>query len=246
MLVGIPQTRITLTGTINGSNKDFVLASEDGPIYPKRGVSVTPQPEDVTCETLKHGTPDVYTEVEVDSISTVEDTETGDLIYCEVNLHSAPEAASVDHVVLTYVEQLRPYIAQSIKIDAKQDSKDAGELGSSIKRTSYGAQTITITEDMIMSDFDINKKMLFEPYAGGYTPEDGYEVYEFISEPATRYVCVPVYTGAAAEQDGSFVGAYYFVGKIVPKGLGDVKDGDNITNALEFSVDSAPLLVLPE
>jgi hypothetical protein len=244
MIVGIPRTRVQLTGTIDGNNKDFTLSAGDYPIYPARGMSLTPQPADVTVETLKGTT---YTgSIVVDSIGTITDSDTGDLVYGKVTLHTAPEAAAVDSVHLTFYEALRPYVAQSLKIDIKQDSTEVGELGSEMKRTSYAGQTITVSQDSIFADFDVDKKLLFETYSGGYDVETGYDAYTLITEPATRLVCIPMYTGAANDAGGTFLGAYYFNGKIVPKSLGDVKDGDNMTRSLEFSVDSTPTLVVPE
>lgn len=246
MEVGIPRTRVVMTGACNGNNKEFTLAAADYPIYPQRGMGLTPEPDDVTVELVETGTPpSVYTEVVVDSIDTVTDSDTGDLVYGKVTLHEAP-AATVDQVVITYYELLRPYIAQSLKIDIKQDSTEVGELGSEIKRTSYAGQTITVSQDSIFSDFDVDKKLLFETYSGGYTPQNGYDAYTMITEPATRLVRIPMYTGAANDGGGTFLGCYYFNGKIVPKSLGDVKDGDNMTRSLEFSVDSTPTLVVPE
>lgn len=243
MIVGVPRTRVALTGTINGSNKDFTLSADDYPIFPARGMSVTPQPADVTCETLKGTT---YTEVTVTSIGTVSDPDTGDLVYGKVTLDAAPTAEGADSVHLTFYESLRPYVAQSLKIDIKQDSTEVGELGSEMKRTSYAGQTITVSQDSIFSDFDVDKKLLFETYSGSYDVETGYDAYTLITEPATRLVCIPMYTGAANDAGGTFLGAYYFNGKIVPKSLGDVKDGDNMSRSLEFSVDSTPTLVVPE
>lgn len=246
MIVGIPRTRVVMSGLCNASNKEFTLAAADYPIYPARGMSVTPQPDDVTVELVETGTPpSVYTEVTVDSIDTVTDPTTGDLVYGKVTLHDAP-AATVDQVVITYYESLRPYVAQSLKIDIKQDETEVGELGSEMKRKSYAGQTITVSQDSIFSDFDVDKKLLFETYTGGYSVQNGYDAYTLITEPAERLVCIPLYTGAANDAGGTFLGAYYFNGKIVPKSLGDVKDGDNMTRALEFSVDSTPTLVVPE
>ena len=243
MIVGVPRTRVALTGTINGSNKDFTLSADDYPIFPARGMSVTPQPADVTCETLKGTT---YTEVTVTSIGTVSDPDTGDLVYGKVTLDAAPTAEGSDSVHLTFYESLRPYVAQSLKIDIKQDSTEVGELGSEMKRTSYAGQTITVSQDSIFSDFDVDKKLLFETYSGSYDVETGYDAYTLITEPATRLVCIPMYTGAANDAGGTFLGAYYFNGKIVPKSLGDVKDGDNMSRSLEFAVDSTPSLIVPE
>lgn len=246
MIVGIPRTRVVMTGACDGNNKVFTLPAADYPIYPQRGMSVIPEPADVVVETVETGgASPVYTEETVDSIDTVTDTDTGDLVYGQVTLHSAP-AATVDQVVITYYEALRPYIAQSLKIDIKQDSTEVGELGSEMKRTSYAGQTITVSQDSIFSDFDVDKKLLFETYSGGYTPQNGYDAYTMITEPATRLVCIPMYTGAANDAGGTFLGAYYFNGKIVPKSLGDVKDGDNMTRSLEFSVDATPILIVPE
>lgn len=237
MIVGIPHTRSKLTGTINKSNTKFTVDTDYYPIYPERGVSVAVEAADVTCETLKDTT---YTEVTVSSVDLVADEETDTNVYGQVTLAAAPDPAAVDTVHLTYVEELKPYIAQSLKIDIKQDSSSYGELGEDVKHTTYGAQEITVTEDMLIGDMEPLRRLLFETYDGSETPETGYDVYQMIPESTDIYAYIPF-----EDADGE-IGRLYLKGRIVPKNLLDVKDGDNASFQLELAIDDSPLMVVPE
>jgi hypothetical protein len=238
LYVGIPHTQMQLTGTINDSNTDFTIPEEYRGVFCKGGVSITPQPHDVIAYTKKGST---YTEVEVSSINEVTHSTLDIDQYGEITLSSAPTTSGADSVHLTFAEELRPWIAQSIKMGIKQDSTSIGELGENVKVTSYGAQEITIDEDMILGD-DLTyiHRLLFEEYDGSFTPESGYDVYTLIAEPQVCYIKVPL------EQGSEFVGAYYFEGKIVPTGLGEAKEGDNLSFSLQFSVNESPKLIVPE
>ena len=238
LFIGVPHEKATLTGTINGSNKDFVIDEDYAGIYCKRGTSIIPTKDDVVAYTKKGST---YTEAEVTAVGTVEHSTLDIEQYAKITLKTPPASADVDSVHLDYVEELRPWFAQSIKVGVKQDATTKGELGENVKRTSYGAQEITIDEDMILGD-DLTwmTRLLHETYAGTYDVETGYDVYTMIAEPADIYVKMPL------ERGSTFVGAWYFEGKLVPTGLVDTKEGDDIGFSLQFAIDESPKLILPE
>jgi hypothetical protein len=47
------------------------------------------------------------------------------------------------------------------------------------------------------------------------------------------------------ERGTEIVGRFYFRGRLVPKNLLDVKDGDNAGFALEISIEESPVMVVP-
>jgi hypothetical protein len=239
LVVGVEQEKVECEETPNGVITEFHVPRTTAPIYPARGKSLLPTKADITVYGLKGTT---YTNIDaaVSGINATTDSVTGYSVYDEIEFTAAVSGSTYDKVCVTYIEELTPYIAQSIKADIKQDTKTYGELGSAIKHTSYGAQEITISQDNLMGDLDILARLLFDEYDGTGTEQSGYQAYTMISEPRDIYCYIPVVRG------DDVVGRFYFRGRLVPKNLLDVKDGDNAGFALEISIEESPVMIVPE
>ncbi len=243
LLVGIPPedetsaSAATLTGSINGTNKDFIFPMEYI-IFPKSCVSIAPQPGDITIW-LKKGTNFVVAEVA--SISKAPNTLTGRQEYIKVTLETAPSTETADSIVGLCVRQLEPYIQQNVKVEPKQDSSEYGQLRSENKHTTYGAISNTISQDALLGDLDILIDFFFEEYNGIQTVPDDVEVYQQTSEPKIIYACIPI------EKGDEITGFMFFPQvRAVCKTLIDAKEGDNIGYSLELAVDQLPLIVRPK
>lgn len=226
---------VQLTGTINGTNKNFVFP-DTHIVFPKGCVSLAPQPADIIIFGKKGST---YTEITGKTAITKSDNElTARQEYHTVELTTAPEAANVDSVWGVCVRQLEPYIQQNIKVETKQDSKEYGQLRSDVKHKTYGAILNTITQDSLLGDLDILLELFFEEYDGIEDIPANTEVFQQTSEPKVLYAFIPL------EKGTDIVGFMMFPQvRAVCKSLLDVKEGDNIGYSVELPVDTRVQIV---
>lgn len=236
IVLGLEHIKETTTGTIDGSNKNFQV--KNGPIFPRRKLSIAPEPTDVTVYLLKGTT---YSPTTVTNINTVIDTETDLEYYGEIELAAAPTAAAADAVVVTYHEELTPYKIQSVKDDSKRDSKDVTEVGSDLKQTSYGAKSKTLTIESIVADVEPQRKIGFEEYTGSGTVQEGYIAYDEREGMISLLAYINV-----ADTDDNFIGRYYYEGRGDLKELFGLKTGDNPTTSIEMAVDEKVRLIVAE
>ena len=240
LIVGVPRTRVKCTEVPNGTLKKFTLPDGAFPIYPRSGMVITPTKADITVEYLK-GTTYTSADADVKQINSITDTDSGLAAYKEIEFTSTVASATADYICVTVVEEVKPYIAQTLKASIKQTTKTYNEIGSSMTHTSYTAQEITIDQDNLMGDMDVLQALLFETYAGTGTPETGYDAYTMISQPKDIYCYIPV-----VGDDAEIKGRFYFQGKIVPTGLIDLKAGDNAQFSLQISIMDNPIMIVPE
>lgn len=152
LVLAVPFERQATTGTINGSNKDFVLTSRKYiPLYPENHKDILVLPADVTAELYKAGSPPTYTAATVDAIKTATDTVSDQTVDAGVTLHTAPEAASVDSVLLSGYAACWMRIAQDLTPDISRDSEEISEIGTDDKIVGYGARTRKYKLEVIMA-----------------------------------------------------------------------------------------------
>ncbi len=151
LVLAVPFERVECTGTINGNNKDFLLPRKYVPIYPESHKDIICVPADVTAELFKDATPDTYTEATVDAIKTAEDSVSGLTVDSGVTLHTAPEAASVDKVLLSGYSAVWMRIAQDLTPDISRDSEEIAEIGTDDKIVGYGARSRSYKLEVIMA-----------------------------------------------------------------------------------------------
>lgn len=151
LVLGVPFTRVQCTGTINGSNADFFLPRKYIPIYPESHKDIIVVPADVTAETLKHGTPDVYTEAPITSIETAKDTVSDETVDAGVKLTTPPTAQGSDHVVLSGHAMVWMRIAQDLTPDISRDTEEIPEIGTDDKIIGLGARTRSYKLEVIMA-----------------------------------------------------------------------------------------------
>jgi len=239
IVLGIEHIKEQMVGTIGGSpipNTVFEVAH--GPIFPRRKLSIAPQPEDVTVYLLKGTT---YTEAAVASVDLITDVDTDLQYYGQVTLQTAPTAETADGVYITYHEELTPYKIQSIKDDSKRDSTDVTEIGSDLKQISYGAKSKTLTIESIVADVEPQRKVGFDTYTGSGTVQDGYEAYDERGGMISLLAYVNI-----ADTNDEFVGRYYYEGRGDITELFGLKTGDNPTTSIEIAVDEKVRLIVPE
>ncbi len=136
LVLGIPYTRVQMTGTINGINTTF--ATPLFPIYPASHLGPVATKDDITVEGLKGTT---YTELTVSSLDEVEDPLSLEDVLGSAVLSAAPEAAAVDSMWATGYEEVWPRISQSISPDIGQDSDELSECGTTGTIISYKEKT---------------------------------------------------------------------------------------------------------
>lgn len=227
---------VALTGTIDGSNKDFLFPMTHV-IFPKSCVSTKPVPADITVWLKKGST---YTEATVASISKAANTLTGRQEYIKVSLSTAPSTETADTVHGLCVRQLEPYIQQNVKIEGKQDESDYGQLRSDLKHKLYGAVLETISQDALLGDLDILLDLFYEEYDGTETVPVDMEAFTRVSEPKIIYAYIPL------ERGTEIVGFIMFPQvRAVLKTLLDVKEGDKASYAMELPVDKKSNIVRP-
>ena len=172
----------------------------------------------------------------MDSVDTITDTDTGDTIYGAVTLHTAPEAATADSVHVTVVEQIEPFIAQSVEPSIDQDTTETARIYSGSTMTAYGAQTTTIKCEIIVAEntMEMIRKLSFRPMVSG---DDGfsdiaagYTGYMLKSQPDNIYAYTPIVLNDA------IIGRYYFDGVKLPPQLPAISAGEQAKLTLELSV----------
>lgn len=224
------------TGTINGTNKKFVVAN--GPIFPRNKKSIAPQPADVTAYLLKGTT---YTETAVTAINTVTDTDTGIVYYGEVELTNAPAVETADYVAVDYMESMVFYKLQSNKEDAKRDTKDVTEIGTDQKQTSTGSKSRSLTLGGHSCQVRPNEKVGFEKVADQTGVEEGYELWREIE--GLREILAYI---NAKDPVGNFIGRYYYEGRADLQELYALKTGDNPTASVQILVDEKVDMIVAE
>lgn len=131
---GLPYSKAPLTSTGGTGAKSFILPPELIPIYPVGNDNIAPTVDDVTAY-LKTGT--VYTETEITSIDPITSTITGKQVNGGVTLTTAPTTGET--VWLDGVQGMRPVVTQSLDQKPKQDTKEYGEMGSTLVTESFGS-----------------------------------------------------------------------------------------------------------
>lgn len=151
LVLGIPFERVECTGTIDGSNKKYYLPRKYVPIYPASHLDILVDVDDVTAETYKAGSPAVYTEVDVTSIQTAEDSVSGLTVDSGVELTSAPTAQGADKVYLSGHAAVWMRIAQDLTPDISRDTEEIAEIGTDDKIIGLGARTRSYKMEVIMA-----------------------------------------------------------------------------------------------
>jgi hypothetical protein len=236
--IGVPRTRVEMTGLINGTNKDFTIPITKGPIYPKNGLSITPQVADVVVETKKGET---YTVVTVASISEVTDVGTNKAYYGKVSLEAAPTAEGADKVYISYAEEFEPFIAQGVEPSVDQEVKDISRIYSNNKLYGYGPISISLKSDQIMGEDSLKliKEVLYEPYTGTGTPQTGYSATVLRKTPQPLYAYMPVRFA------NTILGRIYFDQVKAKPDLPSAKAGDSPTFTLDMTVQGECTLITP-
>jgi len=214
LILGVLHEGITLTGTIDDKNTKFTIDAKYLPLF-DREADGTLDKDDITVY-------DDGVAVAVTSITHAFDKKTEDYT-CDVELTAAPAAAS--KLTADVIQEKEPYIAQSLKVDAKYDEKTYGRLKSAVKKKSYGSREVTISLDLLFVDLEFTK-IFFDTSTG-----------EMLSEPPIVYAYIPLLDG-----DDEIGRLYFTQCRMIPKSVLDVKQGDQAGFSIELSVDTDPIL----
>lgn len=230
--------KVQLTGTINGTNDTFQFPATHYPIYPKSGLSIIPQPTDVTVWAKKG---EVYTEVTVASIELITDPDTGDEVYGAVKLQTPPTSETADSIHAICWEEFEPYVAQDIGSDLKQDTGSVGRIRSKTKVKTFKSIEGSLSQQLIIADMDPLVKLLYKPYTGSGTVQAGYEAWEMRETPQILKCYIPY------EREDEIVGRFYMDQvRVMPKNLPTAKEGDDLKMDLDIALDTLPRLIRPE
>lgn len=238
-VLGKPHTMETLTGTIDGTNKVFNFPSY--PLFPRSCLGILPQPQDVDVYGVK-GT--VNTKLTVQEISQILDQNTGDEVDGAATLATAPAAADATSIIGNYVEELEPFVAQDVTPTVKQTTKTVGRLRSTDQMYGYGTIDVQIKSNQVMGNDSIKQiqKLMYDPVTPdtGLSVQTGYNAFEMVPKPKILYGYIPF------ELDDEVLGRFYFkqcrLTPVIPGG----KANDNVTYALDMSVQKKPILILPQ
>lgn len=236
IVIGINRPREKLTGTIDGTNKEFLVPY--GPIFPRSKLSIAPQPGDVTVY-LKKG--EDYIEAEVASIKTHRDPGTDIEYFGLIELTTAPSSEIADSVHAVYMEELTPYKVQSFNDDTSRDTTEVTEIGSELKQTTTGSKSKTLTIESLIADLLPTQKLGFEEYDGAGVVEEGYAAYDE-KEGLTEILS---YVNAADEM-GNFVGRFYYEGRADIQTLFSLSTGDSPTTSIQVFIDEKVRMILTE
>ncbi|MBZ2166297.1 hypothetical protein [Methanobacterium spitsbergense] len=247
--LGIDHLKAAAIGTIDNSNTKFLVP--EGPIYPKYGMGMLPQAQDVipyTRETTA-GTPpepDTYEDTLVEliasnPITTVADTITGYDVYSQFELLTAPDDSLIDAIVVDYAESLEPFRMQDITPSVKQNKKEVGRMGSSNTVTGFGAMTISVKMEQVMTEQTIKyiRKLMYGPYLGNKTPVEGYTRYTMRNRPLSLYGYINM------EYEGEIGRIYLESVKVSPDLPGGKVDSESKIT-LDMTTPELPQLVLPD
>jgi hypothetical protein len=243
--LGIPRTKVSAVGAIDNSNDDFLVPNV--PIYPAEGNGILPIASDITAYTrvTTVGPPDTYEDTAVDlatvnPISTAEDVLTGDDIYSKFTLLTAPDDDIVDDVVVTYHEQLEPFIMQDVTPKVDQKNEDISRVNSSDTMTSYGSLSFGVKAEQVMGEDTIQyiKDIMFAPYTGEKTPQEGCSMYDMRKNPQKLLA----YENLATEN--GTIGRIYFENVTVAADLPGGKASKNLSITLDMKMPQKPVMVL--
>jgi hypothetical protein len=219
IVLGIPFTRVTTTGLINGTNKEHTLPVSNRPIYPKSGKGIIPLPADVVVEALKGTT---YTTKTVASLKTLTDTTSGLSVYGIVELQTALAALDADSVVVSGAEECWARIAQDITPSIKTDSEDLKEVGTNDVMTIPGGRTRTVKYELkiTVDTLKLIRKIMYEEKTDQTGVATGYTLY------TERDVPIPIYAYIPVVYDGEEVERYVLTNVTIDPDLPTVKAGD--------------------
>lgn len=216
IIFGIIHEGITPSGTVNSSNKDFVISPTTyGPFYPRESYAkdFVSTKSDVTVY-------DDGVECTIDVWAPTTGTAT---------LSAAPTTGST--MTADVVEQQELYIAQNATLSPKQDTDNLDQLRNSVSRQSYGNIEYTLKADFKIADLE-TLKLVFDTTA---TPGK----YEFPDEPPEIYCAILI------EENSSLVGIIYCenvranFGDILSAKAGK----DAVENGFELTFGTAPILI---
>lgn len=166
-VLGIIKEGVALTGTVDGSNKDFVFPDLDTLQAGAHGFFDANMDGDVDEDDVV-----VYDDgVAVTVADFVESTRTA-------TLSAAPANASVMTGDCTV--EFEPYIAQSVDFSPDYEKKSFNRLRSPVKKTMFPSYETVVKVDLYTADFEVlklafgsDKKLLSEPLtARGYLIAD--------------------------------------------------------------------------
>lgn len=207
IILGAQHSAVVPTGDVNNSNKSFIISSSMLPLFDMDGGGPPSDKDDM--EFTVDGSA-------VTVSSWVESTGT-------VTLASAP--SSTAKIAVTFYEEKEPYIAHTLKVDAKYDEKTIGRLRSAAKKKIYGAREVTISVDLYLVDTEF-LSLFFDSSTGA-----------MLTTPPQVYGYIPM------DVEGVEIGRIYFTEcRMIPKSLLDVKEGDIAGYSLEISVSEDPIL----
>jgi hypothetical protein len=229
MCVGIPQTDVTLTGATDTWNIPDTMEG----VFPRRCVSLTPTGLDI----------DIYEDgILVDDLGVEFDVDPKSDTYMQMTTDESISGV----ITADFVELFKPYLATGLKADAKQDTKQYELLNDDVKYTTYGAKSVTIAPSYLIGDLESSKRLLFIAYNGLEDVADDVEVLQMTSDPLEIFAYINLHRGKDKLGYDIQVGRLYFPNcYAVAKSLIDVTAGDNAKFAMDITVETDPLMVLP-
>ena len=240
LILGVPYDRVSMSGAINSTNKDYLLPAENAPVYPMGKLKITPSVSDLTVEGLKSAT---YTILSPSALKTVTDSN-GNSYNAGVSFSAAPTAAAVDSIVASGVAQITPVICQSFEPSIKQKEETVGAIGTTQVIYGYGSITQSIKSTMISSvnSMELAKQIFNQPYDGSESVETGYDATVFSSAPKELYAFMAI----TDPQTDDIVGFYKFEQCMAKPDMMGIKDGKAGEFTLDFTVAADPILLTPQ
>lgn len=238
LVLGIPYTRVQMTGSINGSNTKFDTPLF--PIYPETHLDVLAGKDDIVVEGLKGST---YTELAVASLDEVEDPITEEDVLGTAVMTAAPEAAAVDTMWATGYEEVWPRISQDITPDISQDSDELPECGTTGTIISYKEKTRKYSAEFkaTMGMLNLMRRIHRREKTDQSGVASGYTMYTERDTP------LPIKAYVQTLYEGEEVSREYLSNVTVDPGSIEVKAGDSAgTVKLTLNIGDAIEELVPD
>ncbi|MCE7699506.1 MAG: hypothetical protein K8E24_012115 [Methanobacterium paludis] len=239
-----PYSRVPMLGTIDGSNKAFMLPKDYYSIYPQ-DLRIKPTIADIVVELCKNGVdplPNTYTVATASALATAED-DYGNLVNAGVTLSTAPAATDVDKIIATAYKQFQPVICQSFEPSVKQKQETVGAIGTTDVIYGFGSITNSVKMSMQTSANSIKciKDIFNEPDVSGDTPETGYDASTFVPTPKMLKAFMAVHD----PETEAILGFYKFEQCMATPAIPGIKDGKAGDFNIDMTVGASPRLLTP-
>lgn len=222
LLLGIPVEKEAMTGTIDGSNKTFVVANP--PIFCKNKKKITPGADDVRVYRRKGTTDTVVDLATTTPIGLVTDEDTDDEIYGSVTTATAPASETADGMYISYAEECLAQLNVKMDPSFKQDTDDIKPIGTTDVITAYGNKTREMKAELTVNTATLAllRKLHYTKSEEQTGVETGFTHYVENDEPLDIYAAIPI-----RNKTGDIIEYYHLESCKIPIDFPSVKGGDS-------------------